>query len=191
MKQKVITTFLEINSREEFIPKPGFAEKMEIRQVNNDPFINHVFFLAVGLPWKWYSRLSWTPGDWKKHFLKSEVFTYMAFSGKSLAGYFELEKSDKTGMEIKYVGLLPHYTGKGLGGYLISHAVENAFSSGAERVWLHTCNNDHPQAIRSYKKRGFSIFKETEEYEDLPDRESFLDDIRTYFEAYLAENKNS
>lgn len=191
MKQKVITTFLEITSLEQFIPKQGFAEKMEIRLVNNDPFINHMFFLAVGLPWEWYSRVSWKPRDWKEHFLKKEVYTYLAFSGKSLAGYFELVKSDNSAMEIKYIGLLPQYTGKGLGGYLISHAVENAFRSGAERVWLHTCNNDHPQAIRSYKKRGFAIFNETEEDEDLPDREFFLDEIRAYFESYLAENNNS
>ncbi len=188
MKQKVFTTFLEITSREEFIPKQGFSEKMEIRQVNNDPFFNHMFFLGVGLPWEWYSRLSWTPRDWKEHFLTKEVYTYLAFLGKSLAGYFELEKSDDTAMEIKYIGLLPQYTGKGLGGYLISHAVDKAFRFGVKRVWLHTCNNDHPHAIRSYKKRGFSTFKETEENEDLPDREFFLDEIRAYFESYLLEN---
>jgi ribosomal protein S18 acetylase RimI-like enzyme len=189
MKQKVITTFLQISSREEFVPKPGFAEKIEIRPINNDPAINHMFFLLVGLPWSWYSRLLWTPQDYRLHFRKKEVSTYLAFSGKSLAGYFELEKSDSSGMEIKYVGLLPRYTGKGLGGYLISHAVESAFITGIERVWLHTCNNDHPQAIRSYKKRGFKTYKVIEEVEKVPEENELMESVKQYISSYLLENK--
>jgi ribosomal protein S18 acetylase RimI-like enzyme len=189
MKQQVITTYMEITSYEGFMPKSGFTEVMEVRQITNDPFINQMFFLAVGLPWSWYSRLSWTPRDWREHFMKKEVFTCLAFSGESLVGYFELESSDVSEMEIKYVGLLPQFTGKGLGGYLISHAVEKAFKTGAGRVWLHTCNHDHPQAIRSYKKRGFKVFRQVEETEDLPDRELFLEKIRAFFESYMAENK--
>lgn len=191
MEQKVITIFLEITSREKFIPKQGFAEKMDIRQVNNDPFINHMFFLAVGLPWAWYSRLLWTPRDWDEHFLHKEVFTCLAFSGKSLVGYFELEKTDEKAMEIKFIGLLPQYTGKGLGGFLVSHAVNCAFESGAQRVWLHTCSNDHPKALVSYKKRGFEVYKEIIKEEKVPEDNESIRSVQQFFSAYLLENKGS
>ena len=60
-------------------------------------------------------------------------------------------------------GFFPEFTGRGLGGYLLTDAVERAWASGARRVWLHTCSFDHPFAIQNYLGRGFTVFK-TEQY---------------------------
>ena len=29
-----------------------------------------------------------------------------------------------------------------------------------ECFWLHTCSNDHPNALSNYRKAGFEVFKE-------------------------------
>ena len=55
------------------------------------------------------------------------------------------------------------FTGRGLGGALLTEAVERAWAAGAARVWLHTCTFDHPAAIPNYLARGFTVFR-TEEY---------------------------
>ena len=42
--------------------------------------------------------------------------------------------------------------------FLLTAAVERAWSSGTERVWLHTNTLDHPAALPNYLKRGFRAF---------------------------------
>jgi GNAT superfamily N-acetyltransferase len=75
------------------------------------------------------------------------------------AGYFEIEKRPEGEVEIKNIGLLPAFIGQGLGGHLLTVAVERAWAWGATRVWLHTCTHDHPHALRNYVARGFRVCK--------------------------------
>jgi GNAT superfamily N-acetyltransferase len=51
--------------------------------------------------------------------------------------------------------------GKGLGGGLLSAAIENAWGAETNRVWVHTCSLDHPNALKNYQARGFQIYRET------------------------------
>ncbi|OQY78842.1 MAG: GNAT family N-acetyltransferase, partial [Anaerolineae bacterium UTCFX5] len=39
---------------------------------------------------------------------------------------------------------------------------------GANRVWVHTCNLDGPQALKNYMARGFEVVHVDEE--PMPDR---------------------
>jgi GNAT superfamily N-acetyltransferase len=91
------------------------------------------------------------------------VWLWVLTVGDIVAGYYELRREEDSSVEIVYFGLLPEFTGRGLGGYLLTDAVERAWASGARRVWLHTCSFDHPFAIQNYLDRGFTVFK-TEEY---------------------------
>jgi ribosomal protein S18 acetylase RimI-like enzyme len=86
----------------------------------------------------------------------------MKYDGK-IAGYFELKKCEDDSTEIAYFGLMPEFIGRGLGKHLLTRAVEQAWSDGAKRVWLHTCTDDDPAALPNYLKRGFKAFK-TEKY---------------------------
>jgi GNAT superfamily N-acetyltransferase len=80
------------------------------------------------------------------------------FSGTP-AVYFELEKNNDN-VEIAYFGLLPQFIGRGIGGYLLTRAVEQAWQMSAERVWIHTCSLDHPGALSNYQARGFRLLKQ-------------------------------
>jgi len=57
--------------------------------------------------------------------------------------------------------LLPEFIGRGFGGALLTSAIEQAWKMAPvlERVWVHTCNRDHPQALANYQARGMSIYK--------------------------------
>jgi GNAT superfamily N-acetyltransferase len=74
------------------------------------------------------------------------------------AGYFELRRDNSGGIEIAYFGLLPEFTGRRLGGHLLTVAVETAWAAGTNRIWLHTNTLDHPAALPNYLKRGFTAF---------------------------------
>jgi GNAT superfamily N-acetyltransferase len=73
-------------------------------------------------------------------------------------------------VEIVYFGIMPQFVGKGLGGALLTAAVERAWQMGPTRVWVHTCSLDHPSALGNYLARGFRIFKQEIGHEDLPEQ---------------------
>ncbi len=182
--EKITTTWLELKADDRMSLKEGFAEKMEIRQVENDAFINFVMFAGVGLPWRWYSRLEWTQAEWDDYFSREDVRTYLAFEGRKLVGYYELISGKGGGTEIKFIGLLPRYMGSGLGGMLLSHAVKSALDSGAVWVWLHTCTNDSETALANYLSRGFRIVRKEEKMEDAPGRDELIRKVAGFFERY-------
>jgi GNAT superfamily N-acetyltransferase len=76
------------------------------------------------------------------------------------AGYFELRQHEDGSVEIAYFGLLPNFIGRGWGKYLLTRAVDTAWSLDPKRVWLHTCTLDHPAALPNYLKRGFRRVRE-------------------------------
>jgi GNAT superfamily N-acetyltransferase len=86
----------------------------------------------------------------------------MTYEGTK-AGYFELRKCADGSTEVAYFGLLPEFIGRGLGKHLLTYAVQQAWSDGANRVWLHTCTLDDAAAKPNYIRRGFKPFK-TEHY---------------------------
>ena len=84
------------------------------------------------------------------------------------AGYIELEAQADDNNEIAYFGLLPAFTGQRLGGYLLSEGVAHAWANGARRVWVHTCNLDGPTALANYQARGFRVYDQRFQWQDLP-----------------------
>lgn len=128
-----------------------------------DPGRNREFYRAVGGPWQWTDKLAWSDDDWRGYVCRNELMTYVGYLGERELGYFELESQDAGNVQISYFGLFPESIGKGLGGALLSEAVECAWKlPDTRRVWVHTCTHDHEHALVNYLKRGFRIFK-TEE----------------------------
>lgn len=157
---------LEMCDRSAFRPSArpvGFGVKL-IDPPN--PSKNRELYSAVGGDWSWTDKLAWTEDDWRKYVCRDTLRTYSGCVGEMEIGYFELESQDGGNVEIAYFGLLPAYIGHGLGGALLSAAIELAWDfPGTQRVWVHTCTLDHEHALANYLKRGFSNFK----IEDVPD----------------------
>lgn len=131
-----------------------------------DPSRNRQLYRAVGGDWHWTDKLAWAEGDWHNYVCRDALNTYLGCVDGTEVGYFELESQDGGNVEIAYFGLLPAYIGHGLGGALLTAAIEIAWElPGTQRVWVHTCTLDHTHALANYTKRGFSNFK----IEDVPD----------------------
>ena len=71
-----------------------------------------------------------------------------------------VEFAGRTGrdVEITWFGLTPDASGRGLGRRMMAAALELAWTTGPDRVWLHTCSFDHPAAPRFYKACGFTPY---------------------------------
>jgi ribosomal protein S18 acetylase RimI-like enzyme len=171
MRFKVTTYHLELTDPTELRPSRLPEIDLELARVTMCcPELNRFFYTAVGGDWYWIDRLKWTYERWQSYLDRPELETWAAYVAGTPAGYFELEMQAGRSVEIVYFGVMPQFTGRGLGGRLLTLAVERAWGMGAARVWLHTCTLDHPTALANYRARGFRLFKEVTAEEDLPDR---------------------
>jgi GNAT superfamily N-acetyltransferase len=143
--------------------------QLKVKQLlNPSPELNRFFYTAVGRDWYWMDRLSWSEEQWLEYVNRPELETWVGYVSGQQAGYFELEMQPEANVEIAYLGLLPELVGKGVGGQLLKAAIERAWQMGARRVWVHTNTLDHPHALPNYQARGFRIFKQEQNYIDLP-----------------------
>jgi GNAT superfamily N-acetyltransferase len=131
------------------------------------PELNRFFYTAVGGDWYWIDRLGWTYRDWLDYLGAPAVETWVLYVKGVPAGYFELDARSGD-PEIAYFGLLPGFIGRGLGGHMLTAAVERAWEMGGRRVWVHTCTLDHPAALPGYQARGFRVYREEVAAVDLP-----------------------
>jgi len=117
-------------------------------------------YAEVGGEYHWVDRLGWTDDDIQRYLGDPGVELWILREGPEDAGYFELRKDADGGVEIAYFGLLPAFTGRGLGRYLLGAAVTRAWALRPSRVWVHTSSLDHPSALPNYLARGFSVWKQ-------------------------------
>ena len=139
---------------------------LEITEAGFDEFrFNRYLYQLVGEAWDWTDKLDLSDEDWKAYVERENLRTWVAYEQGSIAGYYELEKQAEETVQIAYFGLAPAFIGKGFGGYLLSHAIESAWQWGnTQRVWVHTCTEDHPSALANYQARGFQLYRtETEQ----------------------------
>ena len=162
MLTRVTTYHLEMTSPEQLRPASRRPAGLEIRRAHvPSPTLNRYLYTAVGGDWQWTDRLRWTLEEWMNWVDRPELETWVAYLRGTPAGYFELEMQSGTSVEIAYFGLLGQFIGLGIGGALLTRAIERSWDMGAGRVWVHTCTLDHPNALDNYLARGFRLFKTT------------------------------
>jgi GNAT superfamily N-acetyltransferase len=136
-------------------------QKFEVRELTQrDWRFNREMYFKVGEQWKWIDKQPWTDAQWQEWASDPNLRTFAGYCDEALIGYYELHR-DVDPVEIAYFGLLPEFIGRGLGGTLLTSAIETAWAwePMPTRVWVHTCNRDHPNALANYQARGFKIYK--------------------------------
>lgn len=170
MNRDIVITHLEMTDPSQAVPVTG-EPRLEIRRAETPcPELNCFFYCAVGADWWWWVRRSWTQQQWTEYVSRPELETWVGYRSGTPAGYFELEHQTDRQVELKQFGLLPPFVGQGLGAELLAGAIERAWRQQPRRVWVHTCNLDHPRALPNYQARGFRIFETEERVEQLPEQ---------------------
>ena len=154
---KVKTWFLEYNSehkigaiREEINSHRWIPENVKSYLAN---------YREIGNQYGWTGRLLMTDLELRELISSPSIFCFHLIYQNQIAGYFEIEVRENSA-EIVYLGLKSNYIGKGLGKSLIQSSINESLKR-ADKVWLHTCEYDHPNALNSYKKCGFEVIKDT------------------------------
>jgi ribosomal protein S18 acetylase RimI-like enzyme len=171
MRSLVTTFYLEMTDAAQLRRPRHAVAGFEVRRITVAcPELNRFFYTAVGGDWYWIDRLPWSYDQWLAIIGRPGYETWVAYSEGTPAGYFELDDRPTTGVEITYFGLLPQFVGRGLGGHLLTAAIERAWQRRPPRVWVHTCTLDHPSALANYQARGFRLYKEEQHEENLPEQ---------------------
>ena len=168
MKREIEIHYLEMTSPAELRPSPAPAGFEVERTSIPAPELNRFFYTAVGGDWYWIDRLGWTLEQWRAWVDRPDLETWIGYLEGTPAGYFELERRPGDHVELAIFGLLPGFLGQGLGGALLTAAVERAWEMGAGRVWVHTCSLDGPAALRNYEARGFRRYRTERVEKDFP-----------------------
>ncbi len=112
----------------------------------------------VGAEWLWYERRAMDDDTLAAIVQDDAVEIYVLYVEGVPAGYAELDRRRKPEIELTYIGLMPEFIGRGLGDFLLSAAIDTAWSYEPSRLWIHTNTFDHPSALPLYQRRGFTAY---------------------------------
>ncbi|UOA33439.1 hypothetical protein DSM110093_03266 [Sulfitobacter sp. DSM 110093] len=125
-------------------------------------------FRRVGADWLWYGRLKLDDAALITVLQDpARDFYTLTRDGKDEA-LLELYFSEEGTCELAYFGLTSALIGSGSGRYLMNQAITLAWEKPIERLHLHTCTNDSPQALGFYVRSGFTPFRRQVEIDDDP-----------------------
>jgi GNAT superfamily N-acetyltransferase len=169
MAVRITTYHLEMLDPADLRPKRLARPDLEVTRAEVPcPELSRFLYSAVGGDWFWIGRLGWNYQQWLDHLDRPEVQTWVAYVAGTPAGYVELQAQPNGNVELSYFGLMRQFLGQGIGGHLLTVAVEQAWAMGAARVWVHTCTHDHPAALANYLARGFQLFRQEVADKELP-----------------------
>jgi GNAT superfamily N-acetyltransferase len=162
-------THLELRRLDELRPGRPPTEPVELvlrRPISAVEYLE--LYALVGELWLWRDRLVWSGSELERYLTSPDVHVWSAHVRGATAGYFELRQHADRSVELMYFGLAPSFIGRGLGGWLLTCAAQEAFALGASCIRLNTCTLDAPQALPNYLARGFAIVSQDQYLLDVP-----------------------
>jgi GNAT superfamily N-acetyltransferase len=146
------------------LPDEALLLKAESPTINFYKFL----FTSLGGDWGWTSRMIISDQDLYNVINSPQIEIYVLYIRGVPAGFFELNCDVDNGVELSYFGLFREFLGKGYGKLFLNQVLEKAWATSPKRVWLHTCEYDHENALPLYLKAGFKIYDEKIVYELYP-----------------------
>lgn len=157
----VVITHLEMTQRPRLPAPPPPALKLAVLHAPtiSVPFYRYLYN-TVGAPWLWFERRRMSDADLAAVVQHPDVEIYVLYADGEPAGYAELDRRAMPDIELAYFGLVPAFIGRRLGPWFLHWVVDAGWSRDPRRLWVHTCNLDHPRAITHYQRAGFVPFKQ-------------------------------
>ena len=152
--QPVTVTFLEMYEPREFpVPLEGTRFELLPKPVSVNEY--RKYYYGVGEKHFWLDRMVMTDEELFEKINAGNVDIFVFYVNKEVAGYIEFVKEEKYA-EILYFGLMPAFIGKGYGKYFLQWVIAKAWGYKPHWIQLNTCTLDHPNALGTYKKAGFT-----------------------------------
>lgn len=162
-------TYLKMTEPPKAAPHPAPMDHIALLRCEK-PTVGFYRFLyeGVGAPWLWYERRVIDDETLAVQVIDPKIEIFVLYVRGTPAGYFELSLREMPEIELAYFGLLPDFIGQGYGAFLLRQAIDQAWSHNPEKLWVHTCNWDHPDALAVYQKCGFEPYDQQTTYIEDP-----------------------
>lgn len=161
-KLRMVLTYLEM--REPPAPAavhPPVGHKVALLRAERPPVSFYRYlYNTVGEKWLWYERRMLDDAALGAIIRDPKVEILVLYVDGVPAGYVELDRRVDADVEFALFGLAPEFIGRGFGRAFMSWALAAAWHGGPRRVWLHSCNFDHPKALQSYQRAGFVPYRQ-------------------------------
>jgi GNAT superfamily N-acetyltransferase len=116
-------------------------------------------FRVIGRDIMWFSRLIMAEEKLAAIIGDANVQAYALVKDGKDIGLLELDFREAGMCELSFFGVVPSAVGTGVGRYLMSEALERAWTQPISRLWVHTCTFDHPNALAFYQRSGFRPYQ--------------------------------
>lgn len=166
-KIAAVVTHLQMTQRPP--PRVERDERWTLRHVERpDPDWFRDLYRRVGEEWLWFSRLRMSDAELRAIVQAQGVDVYALEHDGRDEGLLELDFRCADECELAFFGVTAQLIGTGAGRWLMSRALELAWSKPIRRFWVHTCTFDHPSALAFYQRAGFTPFRRQIEISDDP-----------------------
>ncbi len=170
-KLTTVVTYLEMLERPTRPPAPTPSGRKLALMRAEAPTVAFSRFLynTAGWPWWWYERRLMSDAALAAIVQDPKFETYVLYVEGTPAGYFEIDRRQAEIVELAYFGLMPEFVGQRLGPYLLDQSLERAWTGppAPMRVWVNTCDMDHPKALSLYQRAGFVPYdRRVKEFDD-------------------------
>ncbi len=125
-------------------------------------------FRKIGQDWLWFSRLRMDDDALRAVLHDPAVDLFSLEVDGTDKGILELDRREMPEIEIAFLGVTADLIGQGAGRFLMTRALDIAWSHNPQSVLVHTCTLDHPRALGFYLKAGFIPYKLAIEIADDP-----------------------
>jgi len=165
MSNPVEVTRTHLEMRDVSALRPSRPPSSDARLAREYPTFDEyrAIYTTVGERWHWRDRLVMPDEALADYLAAPNIQVWVLRVGNEIAGFFELQQYSDKSVEIMYFGLVHDFIGQGLGGWMLTRAVQEAFALGAPLLTLHTCTLDAPTALPNYLARGFVVTR-TEQF---------------------------
>ncbi|MFD1259078.1 GNAT family N-acetyltransferase [Entomomonas asaccharolytica] len=149
-----VVTTLEMKSPPPLRTEQNISEWKLEHWLQPDLKSYQALYRRIGEEWLWSSRLLMADATLSEiiNDPKVEVYVLITPSG---TGLLELDFRINNECELAFFGISSELIGTGAGRWLMSRALELAWSRPINRFWVHTCTLDHPNALSFYQRSGF------------------------------------
>ncbi|MCB1486146.1 MAG: GNAT family N-acetyltransferase [Bauldia sp.] len=163
-----VVTYLELTERPAPTP-PADTGGYDIHKVDHpSPDWYRAIISRIGAEWLWVHIPLMPQPELEALMRNPDVEIHALERDGETLGVAELDRRQPGEVEIVMFGVVPEAVGSGAAHRLMQGVLDAAFRPDTRRVWLHTCTNDHPAALRFYQRAGFRPYKFAIEVMDDP-----------------------
>lgn len=151
-------TYLEMDRRPDWgwPPMPATSSASLLKAVDPPVWWFLALYDAVGRDYAWEDVHTWEHDEIAEWLSSERAALYTLYEGGWPQGFFILNLSNGSVVDLDYFGLVREAIGKGLGGWMLKTAILTAWDHpGTEKLSVNTCTLDHPRALQTYQKHGF------------------------------------